>query len=273
MVKHIHLKNLSKYLLIFLFFINLLYADDTLFNTNQNTKDILNGFYIGAGVGPGINFVNPTNTKVTFQAGNIASFGFRLFTGYNISKNLSFELGYTNFGDYENYASGTPFCDFNGVCTYSAGYIDKDFSHWTTDPTKNTSVLQTQVNAVNNINSYAIDLTAIGKYNITDNMNLFGRAGVNYLNAFLDTNSITNPEIISPYVPYPVGLVVMRNTQARSSAILPILGAGYEYKPSPHVGLRIEYDYYFSVNMVDDMGINEGAYTPSIIMFSTAYYF
>lgn len=214
-------------------------------------------FYFGGGLGAGINFFSATNTSVTPSNPDHASFAWRLFTGYNVNKNLAVELGYTNFGFYENSALGNSICDTSGACGYQ---IAKPYD----------GVFNTQVNVVNQIQAYAIDLTAIGKYNLTDSLNLFGKLGVSYLQATLDIMTTVSPLLSASGTP--LGPTINESlTATNKNSILPVIGLGYEYNPNNLMGIKFEYDYYYGTEMIDQNGINQGKLYPSSIMLTTVF--
>lgn len=215
-------------------------------------------FYLGGGMGAGINYFNPTNTTVSATNPDHASLAYRIFGGYNLNKNIAFEVGYTNFGYYNNTASGNSICNSSGTC----GFVE---------PNPLAGFYNTELNIINTINSYSFDISTIARYNVTDNFNIFGRVGANYLNASLMTQSIISPQI--PVGSNAFGPTVNQTTNAVSNTLLPLLGVGYEYNANSSIGIRFEYDYYFSVNMVNNLSINEGSYTPSAIFLSTVYHF
>lgn len=235
---------------------NSIYASDVL--SKHSATPHKDNFYMGAGLGVGINYFTPTNTAVSAANADHSSVAYRLFAGYNLNKNFALELGYTNFGYYENSASGNSICDKSGTCGFPNANISDD-------------LYDTELNITNTINTYSLDLSAIARYNITDNLNVFGRVGANYLNASLTTKAVISPQI--KFGDIYIGPTVNQTTNANSAKLLPLLGIGYEYNPNRFLGIRVEYDYYFSVDMNNNLGVNEGSYTPSAIFISTIYNF
>lgn len=234
------------------------YASDFLSESSTSFVPHTKNFYVGAGLGAGINYFTPTNNAVNASNADHASMAYRIFGGYNLDKNFALELGYTNFGYYKNSASGDSICNTSGSCGL---------------PSANplAGIYNTELNVINSINTYALDLSTIGRYNVTNNLNVFGRVGVNYLNATLNTKSIISPQI--PIGSASIGPTINQTSTSTSNAILPLLGIGYEYNPNSFLGIRVEYDYYFSVNMINNQSVNEGSYSPSVILLSTIYNF
>lgn len=258
--------NISSHLKFCLYFITILllisfnnsYANDFVNESSSSSQPHQKNFYVGAGLGAGINYFTPTNNTVSASNADHASMAYRFFGGYNLDKHFALELGYTNFGYYKNSASGNSICNTSGSCGFSSA-----------NPLN--GVYNTELNIINTINSYALDLSTIARYNITDNLNIFGRVGANYLNASLTTKSIINPQISIGNTS--IGPTINQTTTSNSNAILPLLGIGYEYNPNSFLGIRFEYDYYFSVNMINNQSVNEGSYSPSAIILSTIYNF
>lgn len=225
--------------------------------SNESSTLHSNNFYVGGGLGAGINFFSPTSHQIEVANPAHASFAWRLFGGYNLNKNFAFELGYTNFGYYENFGSGNSICDTKGVCGYPNANIGD-------------GVFDTQINVNNQIQAYAIDLTVIGKYNVTDNFNLFGRAGANYMNAQLNSTVIVNPKVPVPNTNIGPSITQYSNA-TNNTQFLPIVGLGYEYNPNKLIGIRFEYDYYFGSEMINQDNINQGKLYPSAILLSTVF--
>lgn len=249
----------KKCLLVAIFKLSLVYANN-IENQKANIESQtlaqkLSDFYLGTGLGAGINFFSPTNTTVSANNPAHASFAWRLFAGYNINKNFALEIGYTNFGYYQNDAQGNSICDTSGVCGYSKA-------------TPFNGVFNTHLSVINSIQAYALDFSAIGRYPLNEQFNLFGRVGVDYLSASLDTNTTVNPLIgINGKALGPT--IIQDSMSYNDSSILPLLGGGLEYKANDLVSLRLEYDYYFGSEMIDQQGINQGKLYPSAILFST----
>lgn len=249
---------------ILFFYVLLLLSVASYASNNLNESSIATphqkNFYLGAGIGAGVNYFSPSSATNVISASNVehAAMAYRFFGGYNLDKNFALELGYTNFGYYQNSASGNSVCNTSGKCGLGS-------------PNPLAGIFNTEINDTNNISAYAIDLSTIARYNVTDDLNVFGRAGVNYLSATLNSKTIVSPQI--PIGSTAIGPTINQNTTASSSALLPLLGIGYEYNPNNFLGIRVEYDYYFSVNMINNLSTNVGSYSPSSFLLSTIYNF
>lgn len=216
----------------------------------------IHNFYLGGGLGGGVNFFSPTNTTVSVTNPEHASFSWRLFAGYNINKIFALELGYTNFGYYENSALGNSVCDTNGACGYH-----------TASPAN--GIFNTQLNVVNQIQSSAIDLTILGRYYLDSSSNLFAKAGISYLNLNLATQTTISPEI---GVSNPIGPTINQSiTSVNQNKLSPVVGVGYQYDANKTLSLRFEYSYYFGSELIDGSGINQGKLYPSTFLLSTVF--
>jgi len=210
-----------------------------------------NEFYMGGIVGPGINYFTTSKNYLIVRNPAHASFAWNIFTGVNLTKHWSFELGYLNLGFYENSGDGRSICDTQGNCGYPA-VIPLERFH-------------TNLTVVNDINAefYYTDLVAWILH--TTNFNVFLKSGVAYNDVHLKSYVDVFPNISD------VGFEIQRTVISKSkNQFSPNFGFGYEYKANKHIFIRSEIDYFYRQNMISKSdGSSQGTLFPIAILFGT----
>jgi OmpA-OmpF porin, OOP family len=131
--------------------------------------------------------------------------GWKLFVGYRFNRYFAVEGGYTSLGEY----------GYQGQVTTDPGTVDGTFK-------------------ADDWNAFAIGIVPL-----TDEFELFGKAGLGYWQADL---AVT-------------GTFAGRTAQAaESSGTSPIAGLGGKYDFSPAWGLRFEWERYFKVGKDTESG-------------------
>ena len=224
------------------------------------------GFYIGGGLGVGIQYFKPDFELFPIPDAEHGVLGERGFVGYQWTKHWAFEFGYTNIGSYEN-EGGTN----NFICT--SGNLEqcvKNFSPLTNYFNENLYVK-------NYINSDAIDLSTKFSFPLGKKFDLFARAGVAYVDA--TTQSKVNIDLnFFPGTPRSFIVPITAETSSSNHGsfwqqINPVLAIGDDYYFTPQFAFRFEYAYYFPTPVHGDNVANGGTLIPSIILGELSYRF
>lgn len=186
------------------------------------------GFYAGAGVGAG-NLVNSFSTSsidgISTRYSDSTDFNFaaRAEAGYlfGVTSNLlvGAEVGY-------NYFPKTKLADvtFNGKSSTA--------------------------NITTNTNAYVFDALGVAKYFVTENFNVFGKAGLAYVHTVSTTTTTLTDSSVTP------ATVTVTTEKSKNDAYLPEVAAGVGYNITPALEATVAYNHAFGTGDDNNPGYN-----------------
>lgn len=212
-------------------------------------------YQIGFLIGPGINYYNPHQSYFTIKHADHASFAWNAHGSILFNRYLGVELGYTNFGFYENFGRGQSICDTTGQCGYSAA-----------NPIG--GIFNSFLDINNDILVQSVYLAPVFQYPINNASTLFLKAGVAYTHADINSHITIHPTIIG------IGPVINTTDKIKNHQyIQPYLGLGWHYQITQHLALAWEFDWNGVVKMYRQNGDYDGSLYPMVIFFGTEYRF
>lgn len=189
------------------------------------------GWYMGAGVGAAKNKLSNSQFRNDTSVKDTDT-AFKIYGGYQFNKNWAAELSYINFGK------------FRSSSTYE--YVDISAS------SENLEV-----------KSSAIALSGVGIMPLSENFSIFGKLGM-AIKTTKATETMLRPGQTSTGQPAQ-GVYTSNNT-----SIIPLLGFGTEYRFSPVLAIRGEYEYAGKTTVWEQEGVKSDS---SLMSVSLRYSF
>ncbi len=210
------------------------------------------GFYVGGGLGYA-NQVLPSN---------IVAANSKLIGGFSFA-NTKHQFNNFSVGAHVGYLAKVA---QNFLAGAEVGYTYLPKSKYTFDETRGTVSPAINNKGVGvNYSDYAFSLLAVGKYYVTSEFNVFGKAGIAYVNQSISVNrAATSTSHAS-------------TSSVTAEKILPEAAVGVGYNLTPSVELTAQYSRIFGrkVHTQSSVAAIEANRIPSanIVMVGANYYF
>ena len=212
------------------------------------------GFEVGFSLGGGINYYQPKNNTIAVRDAAHASFAW----GFHISKfftpHIGVQLGYMNYGFYENDGSGTGFCDMSGNCNYTHASL-------------NPLVFKSQLTVNNEVENQATYLVLLLRQPIFTNQSLLLKLGGAYSFARIHSFVTVNPQVGG------IGPTIMQVDRIHNrDYFAPFVAIAWRMLLNQTMVLTTEFNWNGLLHMGDDRGFNGNLY-PMAIMMGLSYRF
>lgn len=217
-----------------------------------NAKSLPVGLQFGYSIGAGINYYKATDQDISISNARHASLAWNLHISQYFNRYIGIEIGYLNYGFYENSGDDYAFCDMSGNCDYSKPGIDPP-------------VFRSHLTVRNDIHVSSAYTTMLLRQPLINKLYLFEKIGLSYTWANIDSYVTVDPQIFN------IGPTIQQyDPVGEHTHIQPFLAIGWATQITKSLALTTEFDWNGGINMFDYRGRN-GRLKPMAIMVGMNY--